>query len=540
LTKQTTNVNLSKPEITDKIVDTITQLASNFDVIDLSLAEKAAQADLVATNAEVALKANKSEITNSLTPKGNVAYASLPTTGNTVGWYYYCSDGINGAGNYVWNGTAWYFGGTNDNGYSKLNTSLGKKVDSFTFDDLKTGIKFKRANLYNKNDISLNTFPLNTTGATMYDFGTRADAFTSNQIFNVKYGDVINCNIMYLNYYLYDSNGVFLERLTDGAKTHTVTNANAKYMRFMYNTYSDGKYSQILLCINSDATADYNIATFDNVTIETTTTKNLDSRILSLEGQKAKTKIIMCFDDMSDMYTTRLALMKEYGFRFSFCLSDGVQVYPTGFYDATVKSKFYDLLNYGCDVTMYGYDRYTTITTEYYSRTVDEWIQLFTPVIQKINSMGFFPVTYQAKDNTITSNALAALKKLGFVMGRSGVGNPENNYYYIEDFDSKRFNTPFNQIQNNNLDTIKSRIDFCIQNGYSLSIFTHQVVDNNTSDLNCDTIIFRQLLDYIKSKVDANLCEVVTYQEFFNQARGHQVQQMRNQQRMNFIESKIV
>jgi hypothetical protein len=39
LTKQTTSLSLSKPEITDKIVDTITQLASNFDVIDSSLAD---------------------------------------------------------------------------------------------------------------------------------------------------------------------------------------------------------------------------------------------------------------------------------------------------------------------------------------------------------------------------------------------------------------------------------------------------------------------------------------------------------------------
>jgi hypothetical protein len=46
LTKQTTSLSLSKPEITDKIVDTITQLASNFDVIDSSLAEKAQLEDL--------------------------------------------------------------------------------------------------------------------------------------------------------------------------------------------------------------------------------------------------------------------------------------------------------------------------------------------------------------------------------------------------------------------------------------------------------------------------------------------------------------
>jgi hypothetical protein len=43
LTKQTASLSLSKPEITDKIVDTITQLASNFDVIDSSLADKATE-----------------------------------------------------------------------------------------------------------------------------------------------------------------------------------------------------------------------------------------------------------------------------------------------------------------------------------------------------------------------------------------------------------------------------------------------------------------------------------------------------------------
>jgi hypothetical protein len=46
LTKQTTSLSLSKPEITDKIVDTITQLASNFDVIDSSLADRAKQTNL--------------------------------------------------------------------------------------------------------------------------------------------------------------------------------------------------------------------------------------------------------------------------------------------------------------------------------------------------------------------------------------------------------------------------------------------------------------------------------------------------------------
>lgn len=76
--------------------------------------------------AQLAEKANKDEVTNVMTPKGTLAYASLPKSGNQVGWYYYCpdGDGTHGAGNYVWNGTSWYFGGTGDEGYNLLKEDI--------------------------------------------------------------------------------------------------------------------------------------------------------------------------------------------------------------------------------------------------------------------------------------------------------------------------------------------------------------------------------------------------------------------------------
>lgn len=80
-----------------------------------------------AENAQkLAQKANRDEVTNVMTPKGTLAYASLPKSGNQVGWYYYCpdGDGTHGAGNYVWNGTSWFFGGTGDEGYNLLKEDL--------------------------------------------------------------------------------------------------------------------------------------------------------------------------------------------------------------------------------------------------------------------------------------------------------------------------------------------------------------------------------------------------------------------------------
>lgn len=71
-------------------------------------------------------KADKNEVSNVLTPKGNSLYGNLPTTNNQIGDYYYCidGDGNNSAGNYVWNGSSWYFGGTGDQGYNLLKKDL--------------------------------------------------------------------------------------------------------------------------------------------------------------------------------------------------------------------------------------------------------------------------------------------------------------------------------------------------------------------------------------------------------------------------------
>lgn len=84
--------------------------------------------------------AKKTEVTNCITPKGNSTYVALPPTGNTIGNYYYCSDGdgTHGAGNYVWNGTSWFFGGTGDEGYSILKEDMAisgiiKNIDLTSF-----------------------------------------------------------------------------------------------------------------------------------------------------------------------------------------------------------------------------------------------------------------------------------------------------------------------------------------------------------------------------------------------------------------------
>lgn len=101
-------------KVTPLSADTFNQMQNNIE-------EEFSQ-----VNSQLAQKASKDEVTNVMTPKGTIAYASLPVSGNEVGWYYYCpdGDGTHGAGNYVWNGTEWYFGGTGDEGYNVLKKDI--------------------------------------------------------------------------------------------------------------------------------------------------------------------------------------------------------------------------------------------------------------------------------------------------------------------------------------------------------------------------------------------------------------------------------
>ena len=87
-------------------------------------------------------KVNKSELTNSMTPKGEIEYINLPRTNNEIGDYYFCKDGdgTNGSGNYCWNGTTWYYAGNGDNGYN----ILSKRIDNYFYTD-------KSINLFDKN-----------------------------------------------------------------------------------------------------------------------------------------------------------------------------------------------------------------------------------------------------------------------------------------------------------------------------------------------------------------------------------------------------
>lgn len=81
-------------------------------------------------------KANKSDLVNGLNFKGTTTYGALPTSDNNVGDFYYVTDGdgTNGAGNYAWNGTAWYFSGKTTD-FGDISTKANAAVNNAVFEE---------------------------------------------------------------------------------------------------------------------------------------------------------------------------------------------------------------------------------------------------------------------------------------------------------------------------------------------------------------------------------------------------------------------
>ena len=175
------------------------------------------------TTEQLAQKANKDEVTNVMTPRGNIAYASLPKSGNQVGWYYYCpdGDGVHGAGNYVWNGTSWFFGGTGDEGYNLLKEDLAEIEPNGCYNLL---TKIKPYNLIKINKLLENHY-VDTNGIVK-----ESDAFALTEFIDVSTYTTINFDNCGLSCW-YDENKTFISYFIPNINVPYDVPENAKYIR---------------------------------------------------------------------------------------------------------------------------------------------------------------------------------------------------------------------------------------------------------------------------------------------------------------------
>lgn len=218
--------------------------------------------------------------------------------------------------------------------------------------------------------------------------------------------------------------------------------------------------------------------------------------------------LMLNFDDATNMYKQRYGLLKSYGFNFSFCLNEGFYD-NKGFQDGE-KALFDQMIADGNDVALYGG---VGTRPDIHSCTADQWAAYVKPLVDFCASNGIYNITcYHSPNNAMSVNGAQGLKQLGFKMARYAV-SPDKSL--ITGFDQSSFRVPTLEIQDSNLDDIKSKIDEAISRGASLSIFTHLVQDSATNEWNTSLSVYKAMLDYIKQKVDVGQIKVVTWREFY-------------------------
>ena len=220
---------------------------------------------------------------------------------------------------------------------------------------------------------------------------------------------------------------------------------------------------------------------------------------------KVKPKILFSFDMGSEtMYTNRHLLLKEYGFRATYC----------NIWDVSEANRN-KMLAYGDDWAIYGNDSTSNTVYPGDSATVEEFEEYLQKTIDRAESIGLFnPISYFSPENAGFQNLMQALKNKGYRIGRTAV----SGQYAIDYFgkDSFYINTYGVGGEETSANVLKA-VDDAINAGNSICIFTHDVLESPSDNMNAKKSTYVEILDGIKDRVNAGKCEVCTFTDFYRE-----------------------
>lgn len=242
-----------------------------------------------------------------------------------------------------------------------------------------------------------------------------------------------------------------------------------------------------------------------------------------------KTHIIFSFDAFK--IDNRFELMKSYGFPFTIAIAQTILTYPIS------KDDYYNyFIDGNVDFSVYAGkgDRPAD-----YRSDKDKWSAWVKELVDGLKETSglYYPVMYSCQNNASSDILNQAVKENGFRMCRNGVyynadgtttyGILTDRKYLIDG--TKYFDYyPLSVVKQEGYPTveqIKAEIDNAIEKKKSIMLFTHYVIDDTQtmSDTDCPLSKFTAVLDYVKEKVDAGLCDVKNARQFwsyYNQQDG--------------------
>lgn len=122
------------------------------------------------------------------------------------------------------------------------------------------------------------------------------------------------------------------------------------------------------------------------------------------------------------------------------------------------------------------------------------------------------PISYSAPYGNIRPITEPILKEMGFKIARVETDNNR----YCPFFSKEDMFIPVISINNKTtLDNLKDCIDYAIETGQTISLFTNNITEYG-DDANAKQIIFEDLMEYIIEKINAGQLQCMTYKDFYN------------------------
>lgn len=235
-----------------------------------------------------------------------------------------------------------------------------------------------------------------------------------------------------------------------------------------------------------------------------------------------KTHIIFSFDAFK--IDNRFELMKSYGFPFTIAIAQTILTYPIS------KDDYYNYFVDGnVDFSVYAGkgDRPGDYRSD--KDKWSAWVKGLVDGLKETNGL-YYPVMYSCQNAASSDILNQVVKENGFRMCRNGTyynadgtttwGVLTGRKYLIDG--TKYFDYyPLSVVKQEGYPTveeIKVEIDNAIKKGKSIMLFTHYVKEDTEtmSDTDCPLSKFTAVLDYVKEKVDAGLCDVKNARQFWN------------------------
>lgn len=168
------------------------------------------------------------------------------------------------------------------------------------------------------------------------------------------------------------------------------------------------------------------------------------------------------------------------------------------------------LVKDGWDFAIYGMNNFDTIEDwDSFVKNENNFETLKNGIKESIDSFKTknipFPSAYFCRHNLSTPMLLKVVKANMIDMVRTSADTGLFQNFTIEDME-----IPTIGLNDSNLDEVKAKIDYAVENGFGICVFTHQIVDGgDTSLLNTGTNVFTEFCKYCKEYIDKG--ELVSY-----------------------------